>query len=91
MSTVESSQHSMSLSDLASRIDQALKLADASEQWPSISRVHSKNLETFHHFVTTVSKYHCGPKASVEVSGGDMVRVAFTVCTVILMSTFRLP
>jgi hypothetical protein len=72
----------MSLSDLGSRVERALKLADPSDEWPGAPRayVHSKSVESLHHFVTVVSEYHSGSKASVEVMRKDMVRVAFTVC-----------
>src|SRR5947208_3217416 len=53
INVIESSLVSMSLSDLGSRVDQALKLAGPSDQWPAAPRgyVHSKTLESLHHFV----------------------------------------
>jgi hypothetical protein len=83
VSVIESSLHSMSLADLGSRIDQALKLADPSDEWPGTPRnyVHCDNLKALHHFITLMSEDVSSSAASIEVTRGDMVRVAFTVCT----------
>jgi hypothetical protein len=83
ISVIESSLVSMSLADLGSRVDQALKLAEPSHEWPGTPRtyVHSNTLKALHHFITIMSEDTSRSAASVEVTRGDMVRVAFTVCT----------
>ena len=72
----------MFLSELGSRIDQALKLASSSDELSGSSHtyIHSKILRAFHHFVTVTSGDNTGSKQSMEVARGDMVPVAFEVC-----------
>jgi hypothetical protein len=82
LNVLESPKRSMSLSDLASKIDQALKLAPSSGEWSGTSRTYAlpKILKAFHHFVTFPSADPTGSELYMEVSKGDMVRVAFRVC-----------
>ena len=78
----ESPMRPMFLSELGSRIDQALKLASSSDELSGSSHkyIHSKILRAFQHFVTVTSGDNTGSKQSMEVARGDMVPVAFEVC-----------
>ena len=89
VNTSESSMLLMSLSDLGSRIDQALKLALSSDERSSTSRpgAHSKTLRTFHHFVTVMLENPSLPKTNREITRTDMVQLAFTVCIEVILES----
>ena len=78
-----------SLSDLGSRIDQALKLALSSNEWSGTSRpgAQSKTLRAFHHFVTVVLEDPSIEKRNKEVIRNDMVQLAFTVCIKVILES----
>ena len=83
VSIIKTSPLTKSLSDLSSRIDQVLKLADPSDYWSGTVHTYlqANSVKYLHHFVTTVTfDDHSSEKALLDVMAGDMVRVAFTVC-----------
>ena len=74
----------MSLSDLDSRMEQVLRLGNPSDNQSGTRRTYIppgalKYLRHFHSVL--VAEDYSSARSLVEVLEGDMLRVAFTVCT----------
>ena len=77
---LDSTMFSISLTDLARRIDEALRLAPGAEErvgWGPVS-ANPKTLVTFQHFIK--SDIAVASDAYRDVMKGDMIQVAFKVC-----------
>ncbi|KAK2752596.1 hypothetical protein FQN55_006709 [Onygenales sp. PD_40] len=76
---IDSTTYSLAMSELADKIESALRLApNTNDEFHMVSRAsHTKGIEAFHHFINLSNDNPALTETGRDVTNGDMLRVAF--------------